>query len=131
MISEYQNITGSPSQDFSSTAPKSVELKTKTALMELIYPERTGELDTLCKRLERMLVKEPSGKYLLEFDVMADGKGRPAKYSKQQVYNILDQIVPFLEVNQNYFFWWVATMTNLSNKPNTVKTMHKRALDMR
>ena len=130
MTSEYQNITASPYQDFSSTAPKSVELKTKTALMELIYPEKTNDLDTLSKRLERMLVNEPSGNYLLEFDVMADGKGRPAKYSKQQVYNILDQIVPFLEVNQNYFFWWVANKTNLADKPNTVKTMHKRAQAM-
>lgn len=131
MTSEYPNIANNPYQDFSSTAPLCNELKSKIVLMELIISEKANELDTLSKRLERMLVNEPSGNYLLEFDVMADGKGRPAKYSKQQVYNILDQIVPFLEVNQNYFFWWVANKTNLADKPNTVKTMHKRAQAMR
>lgn len=131
MASVYPDIIYSPYQDFSSTAPTCNELKSKTVLMKLVILEKTDELDPICQDLDRMLVKEPSGRFLLEFDVMADGKGRPAKYSKQQVYNILDQIAPFLEVNQNDFFWWVANKTNLADKPNTVKTMHKRAQTMR
>ena len=127
MASVYPDIANSPYQDFSSTAPTCNELKSKTVLMELIMPEKAGELDAICQDLDRMLVKKPSGRFLLEFDVETNENGRPAKYSKQQVYNILDQIVPYLEVLQAYFFWWVANETNLADNQSTVKTMHKRA----
>lgn len=130
MASVYPDIIYSPYQDFSSTAPTCNELKSKTVLMKLVILEKTDELDPICQKLDRMLVKEPSGNYELEFDVEADENGRPAKYIKQQVYNILDQIIPYLEITQAHFFWWVANETNLADNQNTVKTMHKRAFNL-
>ena len=131
MASIYQDIASSPFQDFGPPKTMGNGLKSKTVLMDLIRPEAAPKLDDICKDLDRMLVKEASGKYLLEYDVEPGDNGRPAKYNKQYVYNFLDQIVPLLEVNQTFFFWWVATKTNLADKQSTVKTMHKRAVAMR
>jgi hypothetical protein len=127
MTSEYPNIANNPYQDFSSTAPLCNELKSKIVLMELIISEKANELEPIFQKLDRMLVKEPSGRYLLEFDVESNEKGRPAMYKKQQVYNILYGITNRLITSKIKFFWWVAEHTNLAEKPETVKTMHKRA----
>ena len=127
MTSEYPNIANNPYQDFSSTAPLCNELKSKIVLMELIISEKANELEPIFQKLDRMLVKEPSGIYLLEFDVESNEEGRPAMYKKQQVYNILYGITNRLITSKIKFFWWVAEHTNLAEKPETVKTMHKRA----
>lgn len=127
MASIYQDIASSPFQDFSPPKTMGNGLKSKTVLMELIISEKANELEPIFQKLDRMLVKEPSGRYLLEFDVESNEKGRPAMYKKQQVYNILYGITNRLITSKIKFFWWVAEHTNLAEKPETVKTMHKRA----
>lgn len=127
MESVYQNISNSPAQDVHPVVPVTNGQEMKTVLMGMILPAKADALDEICSKLERYLVSQPSGRYLMEFDVDPGNGGRPAKYSKQYVYNYLDEVVLLLEVNMTYFFWWVAEHTNLADKPTTVKTMHKRA----
>ena len=93
----------------------------------MVYSEKHNELETVFTELQKKLVKNPSGKYLMEFDVEGIKGGMPSKFKKQQVYNIFYRITDYLEVSKRRFFWWIATYTNLADNMETVKTMHRRA----
>ena len=102
---------------------KSVGMQSLRVLSEFVHPEKHDRLFKMCATLDRWLVKQPSGRWLLEFDV----EGDCSKYSRQQVFDEMEPIITLLEVKQDWFFQWVAENTNLANNAETVRTLHRRA----
>ena len=56
----------------------------------------------------------PASKYYYYFDIESDGD-RPAKFQKQQIYEILNNILPYITATREYFYWYISTHTNLGN----------------
>ena len=56
----------------------------------------------------------PAERNYYYFDIEPDGE-RPAKFQKQQIYEILDRILPYVTVTREYFYWYISTHTNLGN----------------
>ena len=56
------------------------------------------------------------------FDIEPDGE-RPAKFQKQQIYEILENILPYVTVTREYFYWYVSTHTNLGNMTAVKKAL--------
>ena len=92
------------------------------------------------------LVYEPSEKYLKEikhleffrkrgtptyrdyyiFDIETEGE-RPAKFQKQQVYDVLESMIRYVNVNREYFYWYISTHTNLGYKASVKQVFARRA----
>ena len=88
-----------------------------------MLPERRERIMEVCRRLDFYLCEHPSGRWALEFDV----DGKPARYRKTQVYEVLALLLPFLEVTKEWFFLWLARHTNLAQSVETIKTFFKRS----
>ena len=50
---------------------------------------------------------------------------RPAKFQKQQVYDVLESMIRYVNVNREYFYWYISKHTNLGYKAS-VKQMFAR-----
>ena len=74
------------------------------------------------------LVYEPSEKYLdyYIFDIETEGE-RPAKFQKQQVYDVLESMIRYVNVNREYFYWYISTHTNLGYKASVKQVFARRA----
>lgn len=92
------------------------------ALCAFVLPEHRGRIVAVCRRLDFYLCEHPSGRWALEFDV----EGKPAKYRKTQVYEVLASLLPILEVTKEWFFLWLSLHTNLADSFHTAKAMFKR-----
>ena len=53
-------------------------------------------------------------------------RDRPAKFEKMQVLQALNVVIDCVEVTREYFYWYLATHTNLSPNPATIKKMFQR-----
>ena len=56
----------------------------------------------------------PAFGYYYYFDIEPDGE-RPAKFQKQQIYDVFRCIFPYIDVTREYFYWYISTHTNLGN----------------
>ena len=67
-----------------------------------------------------------SGSYYY-FDIEPDGD-RPAKFQKQQIYEVLKNILHYITVKYEYFYWYISTHTNLGNVQAVKKALARCAL---
>ena len=67
----------------------------------------------------------PASKYYYYFDIESDGD-RPAKFQKQQIYEVLKNILHYITVKYDYFYWYISTHTNLGNLQAVKKAMTRR-----
>ena len=65
----------------------------------------------------------PASKYYYYFDIESDGD-RPAKFQKQQIYEVLKNILHYITVKYDYFYWYISTHTNLGNLQAVKKAWH-------
>ena len=83
-------------------------------LLDLIYEpsekclKEIGHLDFFRRR------DLPAFDYYYYFDIEPDGD-RPAKFQKQQIYEVLNNILRYITVTRGYFYWYISTHTNLGN----------------
>ena len=61
------------------------------------------------------------------FDIEPDGE-RPAKFQKQQIYEIFRNIAPYIDATREYFYWYISTHTNLGNVQAVKKALTRHAL---
>ena len=67
----------------------------------------------------------PASKYYYYFDIEPDGD-RPAKFQKQQIYEVLKNILHYITVKYDYFYWYISTHTNLGSFQAVKKAMTRR-----
>ena len=123
MVADNQNMTLCSHCGTCPIIAKSVGMQSLRVLSEFVHPERHNLLFKMCATLDRWLVKQPSGRWLLEFDV----EGHCSKYSRQQVFDEMEDFITHLEVKKDWFFQWVADNTNLADNAETARTMYRRA----
>ena len=92
------------------------------SLLDLAY-QPSERLLRAIDRL-RFYLKRDAPLYRDYYDFAVDGQ--PAKFGKMQVYRVLSDICPCLEVTHEYFYHYVATHTNLGRTAATVKKMMQR-----
>ena len=56
----------------------------------------------------------PVSEYYYNFDIEPDGD-RPSKFQKQQIYEVLNNILRYITATREYFYWYISTHTNLGN----------------
>ncbi len=83
-------------------------------LLDLIYEPSEKCLKEI-ERLDFFRRRDlPAFGYYYYFDIEPDGD-RPAKFQKQQIYDVFRRIFPYIDVTREYFYWYISTHTNLGN----------------
>ncbi len=83
-------------------------------LFDLIYEPSEKCLKEI-ERLDFFRKRDlPAARNYYYFDVEPNGE-RPAKFQKQQVYDVFRRIFPYIDVTREYFYWYISTHTNLGN----------------
>ena len=90
-------------------------------LLDLIYEPSEKCLKEI-ERLDFFRRRDlPAFGYYYYFDIEPDGD-RPAKFQKQQIYEVLNNILRYITVTREYFYWtreyfywYISTHTNLGN----------------
>ena len=83
-------------------------------LLDLIYEPSEKCLKEI-ERLDFFRRRDlPAFGYYYYFDVEPNGE-RPAKFQKQQIYDVFRHIFPYIDVTREYFYWYISTHTNLGN----------------
>ena len=59
------------------------------------------------------------------FDIEPDGD-RPAKFQKQQIYEVLKIILHYVTVKYEYFYWYISKHSNLGTFQAVKKAMTRR-----
>ena len=96
-------------------------------LLDLIYEpsekclKEIGHLEFFRKR------NVPASRNYYYFDIEPDGE-RPAKFQKQQIYEIFRNIAPYIDATHEYFYWYISTHTNLGNVQAVKKALTRHAL---
>ena len=83
-------------------------------LLDLIY-EPSEKCPKEIERLDFFRRRDlPAFGYYYYFDIETDGD-RPAKFQKQQIYEVLNNILRYITATREYFYWYISTHTNLGN----------------
>lgn len=83
-------------------------------LYDLIYEPSEKCLKEI-ERLDFFRKRDlPAARNYYYFDVEPNGE-RPAKFQKQQIYDVFRRIFPYIDVTREYFYWYISTHTNLGN----------------
>ena len=83
-------------------------------LFDLIYEPSEKCLKEI-ERLDFFRKRDlPAARNYYYFDVEPNGE-RPAKFQKQQIYEVLNNILRYITVTREYFYWYISTHTNLGN----------------
>ena len=77
-------------------------------MLDLIYEPSEKCLKEI-ERLDFFRRRDlPAFGYYYYFDI-------PAKFQKQQIYEVLNNILRYITVTREYFYWYISTHTNLGN----------------
>ena len=68
----------------------------------------------------------PANRNYYYFDIEPDGE-RPAKFQKQQIYEVFRNISSYIDATREYFYWFISTHTNLGNVQAVKKAMTRYA----
>jgi hypothetical protein len=83
-------------------------------LLDLIYEPSEKCLKEI-ERLDFFRRRDlPVSEYYYNFDIELDGD-RPSKFQKQQIYEVLNNILRYITATREYFYWYISTHTNLGN----------------
>ena len=84
------------------------------------YLEEIEQLEFLCRR------GTPAYRDYYFFDIESKGE-RPAKFQKQQIYEVLGRMIGHVTVNREYFYYYISIHTNLGNKGTVKQTLSRLA----
>ena len=97
----------------------------KEILLDLIYEPSEKCLKEI-EHLDFFRRRDlPASRYYYYFDIEPDGD-RPAKFQKQQIYEVLKIILHYVTVKYEYFYWYISKHSNLGTFQAVKKAMTRR-----
>ena len=86
--------------------------------LDLVYNPSERYMKVLDKLMFFHNREIPFDGFHYHFDIIS--VKRPAKFRKQQIFNVLKEIICQIDVSHEYFYWFLAKYTNLGT-PASIK----------